>query len=270
MASRRHHVRIIVATAESTIVLEKRLDHLHCAGWRWRSRQAGSGQSLSKAHLGVVSAMGNGLLTSLGFSPMRLDDAPQRWSENTISDSKNFCARKRNVPGRHTKPPGRLQSKASTILCWGCGCGCSPPSAEAVHLDLKAKTQPSIRGLISPAVIHACPFPPGFLHLGATSSTFSGSNLRLLATYNPLGSRPCSDSHPSHYTPLQSVFFILHFCLSDLSDLSCLGIDPHVSHLTFLFRHSVLLYTTALHFYYIRHQPYPHITDTSYKQFAYS
>jgi hypothetical protein len=147
MASRRHHIRIIVATAKSTIVLEKRLDHLHCAGWR--SRQAGSGQSLSKAHLGVVSAMGNGLLTtSLGFSPMRLDDALQRWSENTISDSKNFCARKRNAPGRHTKPPGRLQSKASTILCCSCGCGCSPPSAEAVHLDLKAKTQPSTRGLI--------------------------------------------------------------------------------------------------------------------------
>jgi hypothetical protein len=71
VASRRHHVRIIVATAESTIVLEKRLDHLHCTGWR--SRQAGSGQSLSKAHLGVVSAMDNGLLTaSLGFSPMSL------------------------------------------------------------------------------------------------------------------------------------------------------------------------------------------------------
>jgi hypothetical protein len=210
VTSRRYHVRIIVATAESTIISEKRLDHLHCTGWR--SRQAGSGQSLSKAHLGVVSAMDNGLLTaSLGFSPMRLDDRLQRWSENTISDSKNLCAHKRNVPGRHAKPPGRLQDKASTMLC--CGCGCSPPSAEAVHLDLKAKTQPSARGLISTAVIHACPFPPGFLHLGATSSTFPGSNLRLLATYNPLGSRPCSDSHPSHYTPLQSVFFILHFCL---------------------------------------------------------
>jgi hypothetical protein len=108
VASRRHHVRIIVATAESTIVLEKRLDHLHWTGWR--SRQASSGQSLSKAHLGVVSAIGNGLLTtSLGFSPMRLDDALQRRSKNTISASKNFCARKRNVPGRHTKPPGRLQ-----------------------------------------------------------------------------------------------------------------------------------------------------------------
>jgi hypothetical protein len=231
VASRRHHVRIIVAIAESTIILGIRLDHLHWTGWR--SLQAGSGQRLPKAHLGVVSAMGNGLLTtSLGFSPIRLDDHLQRWYGNLISDSKNFCAPKRNVPGRHTKPQGRLQFKASTMLC--CGCGCSPPSAEAVHLDLKAKTQPSIRSLISPTVIHACPFPPGYLHLGATSSTFPGSNLRLLATYNPLGSRPCSDSHPSHYCPLQSVFFILHFCLSDLS---CLGIDPHVSRPTFLFRH---------------------------------
>jgi hypothetical protein len=223
------------------------------AGWQWTKPVQGA--------LGRRVRHGQWPANNVSRFQSHEPDRLQRRSENTISDSKKLCARKRNVHGRHAKPPGRLQDKASTMLCCGCGCGCSPPSAEAVHLDLKAKTQPSTRGLISPAVIHACPFPPGFLLLGATSSTFPGSNLRLLATYNPLGSHPCSDSHPSHYTPLQSVFFILHFCLSDLS---CLGIDPQVSHLTFLFRHSVLLYTTALHFCYTRHQPYTHITDTSY------
>ena len=87
-------------------------------------------------------------------------------------------------------------------------------------------------------IMHAL-FPAVYLVLGATRSTFPGSNLRLRQTYNPLLGRPRSDSHPTRYTPP-----VLHLLYSDLylSCLSCFAIDPQVSHLSFLFRHQPFIY----------------------------